>query len=82
MRSNDEMTPHEFTLFFVNSKPMTVVFEACSTSSYWKQQALRNGHDAKLVSAKLVASVRQSQKTDKNEALAIVQANLLPRVRS
>ncbi|WP_010430739.1 IS110 family transposase [Vibrio cyclitrophicus] len=80
VRSNEEMTPHEFTLFLVNSKPMTVVFEACSTSSYWKQQALRNGHDAKLVSTKLVASVRQSQKTDKNDALAIVQAALLPDV--
>lgn len=33
VRSNEEITPHEFTLFLVNSKPMTVVFEACSTSS-------------------------------------------------
>lgn len=27
VRSNEEMTPHEFTLFLVKSKPMTVVFE-------------------------------------------------------
>ncbi len=64
VRSNEEMTPDEFILFLANSKPMTVVFEACGTSSYWKQQALLYGHDAKLISAKLVASVRQSQKTD------------------
>jgi len=33
-----------------------------------------------LISAKLVAVVRQNQKTDKNDALAIVQAALLPDV--
>ncbi|RLV61730.1 IS110 family transposase [Parashewanella curva] len=81
VRSNVEMTPNEFTQFLANSKPMSVVFEACSTSSYWKQKALFFGHDAHLISAKLVASVRQSQKTDKNDALAIVQSALLPDVR-
>jgi hypothetical protein len=33
----------------------------------------QTGHDAQLISAKLVASIRQNQKTDKNDALAIVQ---------
>jgi transposase len=31
-------------------------------------------------SRKLVAAIRQNQKTDKNDALAIVQATLLPDV--
>ena len=53
---------------------MVIVFEACSTSNYWKQKALEYGHDARLISAKLVASVRQNQKTDKNDALAVAQA--------
>ena len=35
---------------------------------------LEHGHDARLISAKLVASVRQNQKTDKNDALAVAQA--------
>ena len=35
--------------------------------------AIEAGHDAQLISAKLVASIRQNQKTDKNDALAIVQ---------
>ena len=33
-----------------------------------------------LISAQLVASVRQNQKTDKNDALAIVQSAMLPEV--
>lgn len=80
VHSNTEMTPKEFTCWLVNSKPVTVVFEACGTSNYWKQLALAQGHDARLISSKLVAAIRQNQKTDKNDALAIVQASLLPDV--
>lgn len=77
VQSNQAMTPELFTSWLVNSSPMTIVFEACSTSNYWKQQALKYGHDARLISAKLVASVRQNQKTDKNDALAVLQASQL-----
>ena len=80
VRSNTEMTTNEFLTFLVNLKSAIVVFEACSTSNYWKQKACSLGHDARLICPKLVNSVRQSQKTDKNDALAIVQAALLPDV--
>ncbi|CAK2518464.1 transposase [Vibrio crassostreae] len=80
VRSNTEMTPNEFTLWLASSKPMTVIFEACGTSNYWKQRATSLDHDARLISPNLVASVRQNQKTDKNDALAIIQASLLPDV--
>ena len=36
---------------------------------------------SRLISAKLVATVRQNQKTDKNDALAIVQAAQLPDIK-
>ena len=74
VQSNLAMTPTEFGSWLASSKPMIIVFEACSTSNYWKQKALEYGHDARLISAKLVASVRQNQKTDKNDALAVAQA--------
>jgi transposase len=74
VQSNQAMTPVQFSSLLATSKPMTIVFEACSTSNYWKQLALKYGHDARLISAKLVASVRQNQKTDKNDALAVAQA--------
>lgn len=74
VQSNDAMTPESFRHWLTTSKPMTIVFEACGTSNYWKQVATRLGHDARIISAKLVANVRQNQKTDKNDALAILQA--------
>lgn len=80
VRSNKEMTTNEFTEWLANSTPVVIVFEACGTSNYWKQKAGSLGHDARLISPTLVKSVRQNQKTDKNDALAIVQASLLPDV--
>lgn len=80
VRSNIEMREHEFCEWLFNTTPTTVVFEACSTSNYWKQKALEAGHTAHLISAKLVSTIRQNQKTDKNDALAVVQASLLPDV--
>ena len=74
VQSNIEMTPNEFLCWLV----ITIIFEACSTSNYMKQKVISAGHDARLISAKLVATVRQNQKTDKNDALAIVQAASLP----
>jgi len=80
VQSNVEMTHHEFLVWLFKMKPTSIVFEACGTSNYWKQKAIEAGHKAKLISAKLVATVRQNQKTDKNDALAIVQAAQLPEV--
>ena len=75
--SNEEMTTQQFMLWLLNAKPLTIVFEACATSNYWKREASKLGHTAKLVSARLVASIRQNQKTDKNDALAVAQASQL-----
>jgi len=75
--SNEEISADEFTAWLAIQKPATLVFEACGTSNYWKQIAIRHGHDARLISAKLVAKIRQNQKTDRNDALAIVQASQL-----
>ena len=81
LQSNKEMTPSNFMEWLINSQPSTVVFEACGTSNYWNQQATKYGHDSRLISARLVDTVRQNQKNDKNDALAIVQAANLPDVK-
>jgi transposase len=74
VRSNVEMTYHEFMEWLFSSKPTRIIFEACGMSNYWKQKAVEAGHQCELISAKLVSTVRQNQKTDKNHALGIVQA--------
>ncbi|WP_414931721.1 IS110 family transposase [Vibrio europaeus] len=81
VHSNQAMTPRDFNLWLAQSSKMTIVFEACATSNYWKQKAIEYGHDARIISAKLVAKIRQNQKTDKNDALAIIQAAQITDVR-
>lgn len=78
VRSNKELTPQQFSEYLIQQSPSLVVFESCSSSNYWVQFCRSIGHDAKLISTRLVMAVRQNQKTDKNDALAIVQASLLP----
>ncbi len=80
VRSNTEMTHHDFLEWLFKTKKTTIVFEACGTSNHWKQKAIEAGHAAHLISAELVSTIRQNQKTDKNDALAIVQASLLPNI--
>lgn len=75
--SNEEIAAHDFHAWLVKKTPMVVVFEACGTSNYWKQVALDLGHDARIISANLVSQIRQNQKTDKNDALAIAQSSQL-----
>jgi transposase len=75
--SNDEVSCAQFTSWLAMAKPVIIVFESCVTSNYWKQVAKDKGHDDRIISAKLVAQIRQNQKTDKNDALAIVQASQL-----
>lgn len=77
---NNAMSPQQFSSWLGQQAPSRVVFESCSTSNYWHQYASSLGHDAKLISAQLVDSVRQHQKNDKNDALAIVQASQLPSI--
>ncbi|WDE02593.1 IS110 family transposase [Thalassomonas actiniarum] len=79
--SNTKMTPLKFTAWLASQKKSVVVFEACGTSNYWKRKATSLGHDARLISPKLVNSVRQNQKTDINDALAILQASMLPGIK-
>ncbi|MFA1563310.1 IS110 family RNA-guided transposase [Aliivibrio fischeri] len=78
VQSNTEMTPKQFSAYLSTFLPSTVIFEACGESNYWSQLANTYGHKALLISPRLVKVVRQNQKTDKNDALAIIQASLLP----
>lgn len=77
---NIEKTSSQFAVWLASIKPSRVIFEACSTSNYWWQQAKSLGHEALLISPRLVSAIRQNQKTDSNDALAIAQASYLPNI--
>jgi hypothetical protein len=46
VHSNIEMTSDEFLLWLFQHKSVTIIFEACSGSNYWKQKAIEAGHKA------------------------------------
>lgn len=79
--SNKEINTSEFNAWLAKTDKAIIIFESCATSNYWQQVACDAGHDARIISAKLVANIRQQQKTDKNDALAIVQASQLVNIQ-
>jgi len=54
MVRNDEIAAAQFT-WLAMATPVVVVFEFCATSNYWMQVAKEKGHDARILSAKLVS---------------------------
>lgn len=81
VHSNREMTPSQFSDYLANLSPSLIVFESCAGSNYWNQLATELGHQSRLISPRLVSVIRQNQKTDKNDALAIIQASQLPDIK-
>lgn len=81
VKSNKEISVSEFSAWLAKMDKAIIIFESCATSNYWQQVAREAGHDARIISAKLVANIRQQQKTDKNDALAIVQASQLVNIQ-
>ncbi|MBN7820324.1 IS110 family transposase [Bowmanella yangjiangensis] len=81
VKENKALSARQFENWLASSSSSTVVFEACMTANYWYQRAVAHGHHAKVISANVVRAVRQNQKTDANDALAIVQAASLPNLR-
>src|SRR3990167_7594092 len=60
--------------FIANYPASTIVMEACSGSSYWAREFKKLGHEAKLISPQFVKPFVKTNKTDANDAEAIVIA--------
>ncbi len=64
----------EFGMLPDSLPPCRVVMEACATSHYWARRFRLAGHEAVLLPAQYVRPYRRRNKTDRNDAAAIVQA--------
>ena len=80
--SNREIRAQRFGAFLVKQPPSVVAFEACARAQHWARKAQDCGHEAIILPAKLVASFRQGQKTDGNDAVAIGLAARQPSIQS
>lgn len=68
---NKAMTRKQLDTFLANQKPSIVAVEACGGAQYWVRKVQKLGHIAKILPLRQVAAIRQGQKTDVSDALAI-----------
>lgn len=78
---NTDFSRSEFTRFLAKQKPSMVAFEACATAHYWARQAKKLGHQVKILPALAVAPYRQGHKTDENDALAVAECAVRPKIK-
>lgn len=61
--------------------PCRIVMEACGGANYWGRTFSAMGHQVKLISPQFVKPFVKSQKNDRNDAEAIVEAASRPSMR-
>lgn len=71
----------ELMEFIANFPTCTIAMEACSGSSYWAREFKKLGHEVKLISPQFVKPFVKTNKTDANDAEAIVIAARQPEMR-
>lgn len=64
----------QFHSFFVNHPPTQVIMETCGTAHYWARTLVAMGHCVILLPAQYIRPYVRRNKTDLNDALAIVEA--------
>lgn len=69
-------------LSFFSNAPVLIGIEACAGSHYWARELIRLGHTVKLLPAQYVRRYVQGNKTDANDAAAIAEAVLSPRIQA
>lgn len=81
LTSNRQVKRAALHALMVNQPPSTVAMEACYSSHYWAREFERYGHTVKLIPAQHVKPFTRGNKTDANDALAIIEASFRPNLR-
>jgi len=71
----------ELVRFMVNLKPCVVAMEACGSSHFWGREFRKMGHQVRLIPAQYVKPFVKTNKSDANDAEAIVEAATRPNMR-
>lgn len=79
--SNKRVNRKELRLFMTNHPATTVAMEACYSSHYWAREFEKMGHSVLLVPAQHVKPFVRGNKTDANDAVAIIEASQRPNLR-
>jgi len=81
VRVNKELKRDKLLDFMRRQPACRVFMEACGGSHYWARQLKTFGHEVYLIAPQFVTPFRKGHKTDANDALAIVEAGLRPKMR-
>ncbi|WP_074021880.1 IS110 family transposase, partial [Xenorhabdus thuongxuanensis] len=78
---NKMVSRDKLTAFIAQQPPSRIVMEACGSANYWSRQFKQLGHEVKQISPQYVTPFRMGSKNDKNDAIAIVEADSRPGMR-
>jgi transposase len=73
--SRHRLSRRGFARFLREQEPATLVMEACGTAHYWAREARARGHQVRLLPPRDVSRYRRGNKTDRNDAKAILEAD-------
>ena len=71
----------ELPKFIANLPTCQIAMEACGGANYWARKCSEHGHEVKLISPQFVKPFVKSNKNDRNDAEAIVEAASRPSMR-
>jgi len=81
LTSNKQVKRTRLHSLIANHTPSTIVMEACYSSHYWAREFEALGHTVKLIPAQHVKPFTRGNKTDANDAVAIIEASNRPNLR-
>lgn len=74
VHQNKRLNRSQFHAFFVNLEPAHIIMETCGTAHYWARTLIAMGHTVSLLPAQYVKPYVRRNKTDRNDAIALVEA--------
>ncbi|MCU7928495.1 MAG: IS110 family transposase [Candidatus Thiodiazotropha sp. (ex Dulcina madagascariensis)] len=79
--TNKQVSRSKLLAMMRQFEPTIIVMEACYSANYWARVFSEMGHDVKLIPAQHVKPFVRGNKNDANDAIAIAEASLRPRMR-
>jgi transposase len=77
---NKKVTRSHLTKTIQNLPPCRIAMESCGSANYWGREFLKMGHEAILIPPQYVKPFVRTNKNDANDARAICEVALRPRI--
>lgn len=65
----------QFKAYFINHPPVHIIMETCGSANDWARTFMSQGHEVTLLPAQYVKPYVRRNKTDRNDAIALVEAS-------